>query len=89
VATHGADNTYNNNKSLQCIRGQIPRTILNWNYLSLVDVVEGWILKLGNGRRYSTVMTFKCEAVLVMAQVVSLGAETRMPRPWLQPFRLF
>jgi len=25
-------------------------------------------------------MTFKCQAVLVMAQVVSLGAETRMPR---------
>jgi hypothetical protein len=84
VATRGAhDNTYNNFKSLQCIRGQIPRTISNWNYLSLVDVVEGWILKLGNGRRCSTVMTFKCEAVLVMAQVVSLGAETRMPRPWL------
>ena len=85
MATRGADNTYNNFKSLQCIRGQVPRTLLNWNYLSLVDVVEEWILKLGNGRRYSTVtvMTFKCQAVLVMAQVVSLGAETRMPRPWL------
>jgi hypothetical protein len=44
VATRGADNTYNNFKLLQSIRGQIPRTISNSNYLSLVDVVEGWIL---------------------------------------------